>query len=241
MATQSRNPKRARKKEGQQRRREAELAAMKRQRRTSQIKRAAVFGVLLLISLFVVTRITGDDKKATDVAADGSTTTVAGESTTTVAAGPVTSCPVEGDLDAALGKKPTIDVPAEPATALQKEDLVVGTGAEVPEGATVSVRYVGVSQSTGKEFDASWDRGCDPYTTSLDQVVAGWTQGIPGMKVGGRRLLTIPGDMGYGEAGRPPDIGKNETLVFVVDVLEIVPPAGDTTTTAGDTTTTITP
>ena len=89
-----------------------------------------------------------------------------------------------------------------PPTTLVKQDLVVGTGAEVQAGDTVTVNYIGVSCSTGKIFDSSYTRG-QPATFSLDQVIPGWTQGIPGMKVGGQRLLGIPSDLAYGAQGSP--------------------------------------
>jgi len=121
------------------------------------------------------------------------------------------------------GTKPTVTVPSGPApTTLQKQDLIVGTGAEAAAGKKVSVQYVGVSYSTGKQFDASWDRG-QPFSFTLGEgdVIKGWDQGVPGMKVGGRRQLVIPPDLAYGPAGAPPDIGPNETLVFVVDLLSV--------------------
>jgi peptidylprolyl isomerase len=85
------------------------------------------------------------------------------------------------------------------------------------------MQYVGVSWSTGEQFDASWDRGGQPFQFPLGggQVIAGWDDGIPGMKVGGRRILVIPPDKGYGAAGAGPDIAPNETLVFVVDLVGI--------------------
>jgi peptidylprolyl isomerase len=116
--------------------------------------------------------------------------------------------------------KPTVTVPAAPATQLGITDDIVGTGATVAAGATVTVHYVGVSQATGQEFDSSWSRG-QTATFPLDQVIPGWTQGIVGMKVGGRRTLVIPGDLAYGAAGRPPSIGPNATLVFTIDLVAI--------------------
>jgi len=121
------------------------------------------------------------------------------------------------------GTKPTVTVQSGPApTTLQKQDLIVGTGAGAAAGKKVSVQYVGVSYSTGKQFDASWDRG-QPFSFTLGEgdVIKGWDQGVPGMKVGGRRQLVIPPDLAYGPAGAPPDIGPNETLVFVVDLLSV--------------------
>lgn len=117
-----------------------------------------------------------------------------------------------------LGSKPQIATPqGAPPTSLVKKDLVVGKGPVVKPGDTVTVQYVGINWSNGKEFDSSWDRG-QPATFPLDQVIPGWTNGIPGMRVGGRRELVIPPDQAYGPQGSPPAIGPNETLVFVVDV-----------------------
>ena len=84
----------------------------------------------------------------------------------------------------------------------------------------MTVQYVGVNYKTGKEFDASWDRG-EPFSFTLgaDQVIPGWDQGVAGMKVGGRRELIIPPQLGYGSTGEPPAIPPNETLIFVVDLL----------------------
>ena len=132
------------------------------------------------------------------------------------------------DQSADLEKKPEIEVPdGEPPTELETEDIVVGDGPEAKTGDTVSMQYVGVNYSNGKEFDASWDRG-EPFTFQLGsgQVIPGWDEGIPGMKVGGRRELIIPPDLAYGEAGSPPSIGPNETLIFVVDLTDVQPPAG---------------
>jgi len=99
------------------------------------------------------------------------------------------------------------------------EDLVVGDGAEAAAGAIVNVDYVGVSWSTGAEFDASWNRG-DVFSFALGggMVIQGWDQGVAGMKVGGRRRLTIPPEMGYGAQGAGGVIGPNETLIFTVDL-----------------------
>jgi peptidylprolyl isomerase len=116
--------------------------------------------------------------------------------------------------------KPVVEVPeGEPPAGLEIEDIKEGDGAAVQPGATITAHYVGVSYSTGKEFDSSWSRG-EPATFPLAQVIPGWQQGIPGMKVGGRRRLVIPPDLGYGEVGQPPDIGPNETLIFVIDLVD---------------------
>ncbi len=105
-----------------------------------------------------------------------------------------------------------------PPCELVIQDIHEGTGAKAKEGATVTVNYVGVSWSTGEEFDSSW--GGEPATFPLGQVIAGWQEGIPGMKEGGRRKLIIPPDLAYGAAGRP-GIAPNETLVFVIDLIKV--------------------
>jgi len=123
----------------------------------------------------------------------------------------------------AISKKPTVTVPSGPApTKLVTKDLVTGTGQTAKAGQTVTVNYVGVLYKTGKEFDSSWSRN-QPFTTALTagSVIPGWVQGIPGMKVGGRRELIIPASLAYGKAGSPPTIPPNSPLVFVVDLLSI--------------------
>jgi peptidylprolyl isomerase len=133
------------------------------------------------------------------------------------------------DQSADTSTKPKVEVPNEPPpTTLKTTDIVVGDGAEAKTGDTVSMQYVGVNYADGKQFDASWDRG-QPFTFPLGggQVIPGWDQGIVGMKVGGRRELIIPPDLGYGSQGQPPTIKPNETLVFIVDLLD-VQPAGAT-------------
>lgn len=108
-----------------------------------------------------------------------------------------------------------------PPTELVVTDIVEGDGAEVTEGSTVRVDYVGYSCSTGEVFDSSYARG-EPAEFPLDGVIEGWSQGLLGMAEGGKRLLVIPSDLGYGPAGSPPSIAGNETLVFVVEVQAVV-------------------
>lgn len=119
--------------------------------------------------------------------------------------------------------KPKVKVPSgPPPKKLVIKELEKGKGPEAKIGDEVTVEYVGVDYKTGKQFDASWDRG-EPFSFELGvgQVIAGWEQGIEGMKVGERRELVIPPELGYGAAGAPPAIPPNETLVFVVDLLAI--------------------
>jgi peptidylprolyl isomerase len=120
--------------------------------------------------------------------------------------------------------KPEVHVPSDesPSYQLEVEDLEVGDGDEAVAGNVVEVHYVGVSWKTGKQFDASWDRG-DTFKFGLGkgQVIPGWDQGVAGMKRGGRRLLVIPPDLAYGSQSPSPEIGPNETLIFVVDLKKI--------------------
>ena len=167
----------------------------------------------LIAALFALTiAACGDD----DDEGGGSTGTETAEAVPTTASAPDT---ISTDLDT----KPVITKPTgTPPTELVKEDVVVGKGKAVKEGDTITVHYVGANYSTGDQFDASWDRG-EPATFQLaeGQLIPGWVQGIPGMKVGGRRKLVIPPDLGYGEQGSPPAIPPNETLIFVIDVKKI--------------------
>ncbi len=122
-----------------------------------------------------------------------------------------------------LSKKPVVTPPVGPApTSLVVKDLIKGTGKAATDGSTVTVNYVGVLYKGGKEFDSSWQRN-QPFTTALSSgnVITGWVKGITGMKVGGRRELIIPPDLGYGKTGSPPTIPANATLVFVVDLLSV--------------------
>jgi peptidylprolyl isomerase len=119
--------------------------------------------------------------------------------------------------------RPKITVPSTPAPKqLTEKELVEGTGAEAKSGDEVTVQYAGVGYESGEEFDASWNRGEPfPFNLGAGEVIAGWDQGVAGMKVGGRRELTIPPELAYGPAGSPPSIGPNETLIFVIDLLAV--------------------
>jgi peptidylprolyl isomerase len=119
-------------------------------------------------------------------------------------------------------KKPKIVKPqGDPPTQLVIKDIVKGTGPKAKPGDTLTMQYVGNSWSTGEQFDASWDRGqAFPFQLGAGMVIPGWDQGMVGMRKGGRRLLIIPPDMGYGPQGSGP-IGPNETLVFAVDLEKI--------------------
>ena len=122
-------------------------------------------------------------------------------------------------------EKPSVSVPDEPASELLITDLAEGEGREVQSGDIVYVHYVGYSQSTNKQFDASWDRGREQYIifpTGQGTVIDGWEEGLLGMKVGGRREIVIPPDLAYGQDGAGGGIiAPDETLVFVVDLLGV--------------------
>jgi peptidylprolyl isomerase len=117
--------------------------------------------------------------------------------------------------------KPEIDFPGgEPPAELEITDIWEGNGPVASAGDRVTVHYVGVAHSTGEEFDASWDRG-EPLSFQLGagQVIAGWDQGVQGMKVGGRRQLVIPPGLAYGDRGAGNAIAPGETLIFVCDLV----------------------
>ncbi|WP_134322164.1 FKBP-type peptidyl-prolyl cis-trans isomerase [Cumulibacter soli] len=120
-------------------------------------------------------------------------------------------------------KKPEFEIPSENAPVeLILEDIVIGTGAEATAGATIDAHYVGKAWSNGQQFDASWDRGQPlSFPVGAGRVIEGWDKGLLGMKVGGRRKITIPPHLGYGEYGAPGAIAPNETLVFVVDLVGV--------------------
>ena len=119
--------------------------------------------------------------------------------------------------------KPEIDFPeGPPPEELQITDVTEGDGPEATAGSTVSVHYVGVAHSSGEEFDASYNRG-EPlqFRLGVGQVISGWDTGVQGMKVGGRRQLVIPPHLGYGDRGAGGVIKPGETLIFVVDLLDV--------------------
>lgn len=119
--------------------------------------------------------------------------------------------------------KPEIEFPGtDTPTELVVIDEIEGEGEEARRGDVVDVHYVGVSHSSGEEFDASWNRG-EPlrFQLGVGQVIAGWDQGVQGMRVGGRRRLEIPAHLAYGDHGAPPVIAPGESLVFVCDLVDV--------------------
>ncbi len=151
-----------------------------------------------------------DDSSSSD--ATGSTESKAAESPAAESSG-----------DASSRSKPEVTVPSgAPPKQLEETELIEGEGAEAKSGDKVTVQYVGVNFKNGQEFDSSWSRS-EPFsfTLGVGEVIPGWDQGVEGMKVGGQRQLVIPPELAYGEAGAPPSIAPNETLVFVIDLLEV--------------------
>ena len=150
----------------------------------------------------------------------------------------ITACSTDGGVDSMTnqgqsssalpeiggtkGGKPSITAPSGQApSTLQSKDIFIGSGKEAIATSTLEVHYTLMTWGTGQIVESSWDRG-QTATFPLNGVIAGWQQGIPGMKEGGRRLLVIPPDLGYGAQGAGGAIGPNETLVFVVDLVSVI-------------------
>jgi peptidylprolyl isomerase len=168
----------------------------------------ALVTAILVGALLAFAGCGGDDDSS-----DESATTTGGK----------TSGAVEKSGDASSRTKPEVTVPeGEPPAELVENELIEGTGAEAKKGDEVTVQYVGVGYESEEEFDSSWSRN-EPFSFQLgsSSVIPGWEMGVEGMKVGGRRELIIPGELAYGAAGSPPAIGPNETLIFVIDLLEV--------------------
>jgi peptidylprolyl isomerase len=177
--------------------------------------------LLLLLAPALALAACGDDEAKTDP----STAAPSGPAETTTAPGgtDTEAAQPEGGDPKDLDKKPRVDIPeGDPPAKLVKEDIVKGKGKAAKKGDDVEMQYVGVLYDGGTEFDASWNSG-EPFPFKLGNgdVIKGWDQGIVGMKVGGRRQLTIPPDLAYGAQGSPPDIAPNETLIFVVDLKKV--------------------
>jgi peptidylprolyl isomerase len=179
---------------------------------------AGLLRLILLLALLATPALTacGDDDESGGSDEPSSQATETTETTET-------SPSAQREALKDTSQKPVIPRPSgSPPRRLAKEDIVKGKGRAAKAGDVVTVHYVGVTFSTGEEFDASWNSG-QPFSFQLGggQVIEGWDKGLVGMKQGGRRILTIPPEQAYGAQGSPPAIGPNETLVFAVDLLDI--------------------
>jgi peptidylprolyl isomerase len=169
----------------------------------------------------------GGTKTAAIPSEDASTssTSTAAETETTTKPSPPTGAvkALASGVGTNTKKKPKVGKPkGDPPGKLISDDIVDGKGDAAKPGDQLTVDYVGVNWSNGKEFDASWNRKQTfPLTLGQGGVIEGWDAGLVGMKEGGRRMLVIPPDLGYGASGSPPTIGPNETLVFVIDLRKI--------------------
>jgi peptidylprolyl isomerase len=155
-----------------------------------------------------------------DDASDETAATPAATETPTPQAGNVDE--IVAGITKNTSKAPKVVTPTgDPPSQLVIKDIVKGKGPKAKPGDTLTMMYTGYSWSNGQKFDASWDRGQPfPFQLGAGMVIAGWDNGMVGMRQGGRRLLIIPPDQGYGPQGSGP-IGPNETLVFVVDLKKL--------------------
>jgi len=178
----------------------------------------------LALAITMVGAACGDASQDRTVAADATEPSTALSTSTTVAQGPTPTEPAATVDD--LATKPVIFAPdTDPPTDLVVVDRIVGDGEQATAGALVSVQYVGVRYSDGGQFDASWDRGqAFEFELGAQQVIAGWDRGVEGMRVGGRRELIIPAPLAYGDRSPSDEIPPGSALIFVVDLVSIVPP-----------------
>jgi peptidylprolyl isomerase len=180
--------------------------------------------IAALVAAFAVAGCGDDNEEPADT--NTATEQVTEEAGATEEAGSEDDATEEGKppkVSGSTSEKPEIATPeGSPPEELVIKDVKKGKGDKAKEGDEVTVHYVGLNWSNGMEFDSSWGRG-DPTSFPLEQgsLIDGWVEGIPGMREGGRRLLIIPPDKGYGPAGSPPNIPGNETLVFVVDLEKV--------------------
>ncbi|HEY3723883.1 MAG TPA: FKBP-type peptidyl-prolyl cis-trans isomerase [Acidimicrobiia bacterium] len=196
------------------------------QSRTKPWVRMVVVAVVVVLVVGTLVALFANNDSGSSKSSSSGTTATTGTPATTGATMPsAAGKPCVAEAPPLPPGAPAVPVEVGPAPAqLVTKDLQVGTGETVSAGANITVDYVGVSCSTGKVFDTSY--GKQPATFSLDGVIPGWTKGIPGMKVGGTRLLGIPASDAYGATGSPPVIAPDEALWFVVQLKTINPAAG---------------
>jgi peptidylprolyl isomerase len=188
--------------------------AVRRQRQRERRRKLLTSGVAGAVVLVIVLALVGSGIFAKTAA----TTTTSSTSTPVKSAKGKPCVATKGPLPAGA---PAVPVQVgTPPTKLVTKDLKVGTGKAATAASTVTVNYIGVACSTGVIFDSSYKNG-SPFTTALSKVIPGWQQGIPGMKVGGQRLLGIPSQLAYGATGSPPTIAPDEALWFVVTLTKL--------------------
>lgn len=186
-------------------------------------RRLAVVAALALVPSIALSACSSSSSSGGSSSASSSPTESASPSQSLVTTS-LTADQVE--VKGGITQAPEITFPTpSSASELTTKDVVVGTGATVKAGDTITFSYTGVGALSGEVFDSSWDRG-QPLTYPLTNLITGWQQGIPGMKVGGRRILVIPSDLGYGATGSPPSIPADATLVFVVDLEKVTKKKG---------------
>jgi peptidylprolyl isomerase len=182
----------------------------------SLLLRPKLIGLTLAVALAAgVAACGGDDESSSTSGAEATPTA-------TAAAQPANVDAIANGIGKDTGSKPEIVAPeGDPPSRLVVRDIVKGKGPKAKAGDQLTMNYVGVAWSNGQQFDASWDHGQTfPFQLGAQMVIPGWDQGMVGMRKGGRRLLIIPPDLGYGAQGAGP-IGPNETLVFAVDLEKI--------------------
>lgn len=192
----------------------------------SRRRRWAARGATLALVLLVTACGGGDEDQNVvgDVTKDTALPTQSVPTTLASVAGE--ECKEATDVPEYEGK-PVVQMPAgQTIDEMTTIDIEVGDGAEAELGKEVTVNYVGIACSTGMEFDTSWGEGREPATFTLSEgsLIQGWIEGVPGMKVGGRRMLLIPSDLAYGPEGNQ-GIAPDEALVFVIDLVEVADPA----------------
>jgi peptidylprolyl isomerase len=233
-------------------RRMAEKAAARAKAKRRLASGLSAGGVVAIaaIALIVVFAVGHKTKKTAAAAKPSASTSAPASSSAAVSPAPTsapgctsgiapasgTPSPLPAGVPTALAQEPTVTVPAGPVpTTLQTKDIIVGTGATVTSDDSVTVNYVGLNYVDCKEFDSSWSRST-PATFALNGgVIKGFSDGIAGMKVGGRREIIIPPAEGYGTTGSSPAIAPNEELVFVVDVLSATKASPSPTASAAST------
>jgi peptidylprolyl isomerase len=184
--------------------------------------RARTTTVALLATAALGIAACGETEKTASTTTTEPTPPAAAAPTVTTATTTTPAKPAPRTISKDLKTKPEIPKPrGTPPTKLVIKDIVKGKGRTATSGRNVTVQYVGVSWSTGRQFDATWDNG-QPFQFQLgaQMVIPGWDRGVAGMKEGGRRELIIPPDLAYGAQGQP-GIPPNETLVFVIDLLRV--------------------